>query len=232
MKNKDIKAATVKSTDDTGNFRSAVVEALGKSQKVQAFSPYGLCSNPPDDSLAIAFNILGIAANTVAIIDDPKNRKKGLAKGEVAIVNYLTGTFIYLKENGGIDVEIEQGPFVNITPDGTINLNNASGSIVTMSPSGGVTVSAVSTTINSTTTDIISSVTNLTSSTSINLTAPLVTITAPIINTAGLFTNNGAIVATDFSTATIASLNAHGHAPGTLKDAESRSLTGKSGVPS
>ena len=218
MKNKDIKAATVKSTDDTGNFRSAVIEALGKSQKVQAFSPYGLCSNPPDDSLAIAFNILGIAANTVAIIDDPKNRKKGLAKGEVAIVNYLTGTFLYLKEDGGVDIETEEGSKIQILPTGVVNVVGTT-SLTFSAPTIDFTAT---TAINMTAPTI-----NITGATAVNIiSSTIINLTSLILASTGIFT------ASDFATAIIASLNAHGHAPGTLKDAESRSLTGKSGVPS
>jgi len=117
----DTKAATVISTDDTGNFRSAIVEALGKAQKVQAITPYGLCNNPPDNSLAIALNINGIAANTVAMIDDPKNRKKNLAKGEVVLYNYLTESYIYLKEDGTIEISGEQSS-ISVNPDGTIEV--------------------------------------------------------------------------------------------------------------
>lgn len=118
----DIKGANVVSTDDTQNFRYAILGTLGKSQKSQAFSPYGLCTNPPDNSLGIALNMQGIASNTVVFIDDPKNRKKDLNKGEVAIYNYLTQAIVYVKNNGGIDIETTSGSKIQLLPDGTIEI--------------------------------------------------------------------------------------------------------------
>jgi len=119
----DIKSATVESIDDAQNIRFAFIKTLGNPlQKTQAFSPYGLCSNPPDGSLSISLNMQGIASNTVSFIDDPKNRKKGLLKGEVAIVNYLTGATVYVKQDGGIDIESPSGCRIKLLPDGTIEM--------------------------------------------------------------------------------------------------------------
>lgn len=135
----DVKGASVVSTDDTQWFRYAVLETLGKAQKSQAFSPYGLCTNPPDGSLGIAFNIQGIASNTVVFIDDPKNRKKGLNKGEVAIVNYLTGAFVFVKSDGGIDIENSKGAKIKLLPDGTIEMTGYTKIIGDLEVTGKVT---------------------------------------------------------------------------------------------
>lgn len=120
------KSATVLSIDDTGNFRTAIIRAIGKAQKVQVVSPYGLCSNPSDESLAIAFNLQNVAANTIAIIDDPKNRKKNLAKGEVALYNYESQSFVYLKEDNSIEIESASGANIKLTASGDIELNGSS----------------------------------------------------------------------------------------------------------
>lgn len=122
----DTKAATVILIDDTGNFQRAAISSLGKEQKVMVLTPYGLCSNPSDESLAIAFNINGVAANTVAMIDDPKNRKKNLAKGEVALYNYETESVVYLKEDNSIEVESASGAKITLTATGNIELNGNS----------------------------------------------------------------------------------------------------------
>lgn len=210
------KAGTVTMTDDSGNYRNAMISSLGKNQKCQVLSPYGLCSNPPDNSLAALFNLQGIAANTIAIVDDPKNRKKNLAKGEVALYNYTSGSLIHLKE------------------DGTVIIDNNSGSIVTLSPSGVVNIEASTTNITSTTAVNIEAPTvTITGATSLDLvSSTAINLTAPVINTNGVFTNIGLLTATDFKTGTIDSINAHGHAPGTFVDAEARPITGKSGAPS
>ena len=204
----DTKAMSGTSTDDSGDFRQGEFTALGTTQKCQILSPYGLCTNPPDESLALAFNIQGIAANKIVIVDDPKNRKRDLAKGEVALYNYATRSLIYLKEDGGIDIEIEQGSTVQILPDGTIDLDNASGSVVTLSPSGVITTNAVTT--------------NITSSSAINL-------TAPAINIKGDVNVTGVLAATDLATDTISSLSDHTHTPGSY-NISGTPVTGVSGV--
>jgi phage gp45-like len=122
----DTKAGTVILIDDTGNFQRAAISSLGKEQKVMVLTPYGLCTNPSDDSLAIAMNINGVAANTVAIIDDPKNRKKNLAKGEVALYNYETESVVYLKEDNSIEIESASGAKITLTASGDIELNGNS----------------------------------------------------------------------------------------------------------
>lgn len=84
---------------------------------------------------------------------------------------------------------------------------------------------------------------DMTADTVINLTAPTINITADtalnlisstIINLTSVVISalTGTITAADFATATINSLNAHGHAPGTFQDAEERPISGKSGAPS
>lgn len=118
----DTKGASLKSIDDSGNFRRAIISALGADQPALAFTPYGICSNPPVGSLAISTNIQGIASNTVVFLDDPKNRKKGLSEGEIAIVNYLTGAFVFVKSDGGIDIESPGGAKIQLLSNGTISI--------------------------------------------------------------------------------------------------------------
>ncbi len=117
------KGMSVLSIDDTGKFRSCILSASGYTQRCQALSPYGLCTNPPDNSLAVAFNLQNIASNTVALIDDPENRKKGLEKGEVALYNYVTGSVVYLKSDNSIEIESSGGAKITMASDGTIQLN-------------------------------------------------------------------------------------------------------------
>lgn len=214
----NVKAGSVAMTDDTGDFRRAMISALGKTQKCQAFSPYGLCSNPPDESMAVLLNMQGIASNTVALIDDPKNRKKNLAKGEVALYNYVTGSFLYLRADGAIVGEITGGSKIEILPDGNTNIS-ATTALSFEAPTINFTGAAE---INMTAPTI-----NITGATAVNI------ISSTIINlTSAILASTGVLTASDFATSIIASLNAHGHAPGTFVDAEARPITGKSGVPS
>lgn len=81
----------------------------------------------------------------------------------------------------------------------------------------------------------------MTAATSISMTAPTINITgatavnivsSTIINlTSLILASTGVLTALDFATAIIASLNAHGHVPGTFA-AGGDAVTGKSGVPS
>ena len=52
-------------------------------------------------SRCIRFAGLRFAA---AIVDDPKNRFKNLAKGEVCVGNYLTGANVVFRANGDIEI--------------------------------------------------------------------------------------------------------------------------------
>ncbi len=122
----DIKGATVTMTDDTQNYLTAMIKFLNSTQKAQILTPYGFCCNPPDNSLAISLNIQGIASNKVCFVDDPKNRKKNLSKGEVAIVNYSTNACVYIKEDETIDIETPSGSKITMQSDGTIELNGDS----------------------------------------------------------------------------------------------------------
>jgi len=75
--------------------------------------------------------------------------------------------------------------------------------------------------------DITASIVNITGATAVNI------ISSTIINlTSLILSSTGVLTASDFATSIISSLNAHGHAPGTFVDAESRPITGKSGAPS
>jgi len=118
----DLKGMRVDMVDDTQDYRYATVSGNGITQRCQLFTPYGLCANPPDKSLGITFNIQGIASNKIVLVDDPKNRKKNLSKGEVALVDYLTGNMVYLRENGQIDIETASGSKIELLSDGTIKL--------------------------------------------------------------------------------------------------------------
>jgi phage gp45-like len=111
-------------------------------------SPYGLIHRPPDNSLALIMAQNGQTSNPIAIVDDPNNRTlKELAVGEVALSNYNTGTYLYMKEDntaelvtdtltiktGGTTVTITDGQVTidatnttltgNLQVDGTINSN-------------------------------------------------------------------------------------------------------------
>lgn len=106
--------------DDLGQFNRTQVSYLGKTKKVTVFMPYGLDANLPANSLVLLFNVMGQEENIVGIGTDPANRFKGLAPGEVAVGSPKTGSKIYFKANGDIDVE----------SDGVVTLNGNSEPLV------------------------------------------------------------------------------------------------------
>jgi phage gp45-like len=98
----------------------------GRMDKITSFtrmSIYGICSNPPVGSHILLMNSQGRESVKFGFINDFLNRKKNLKEGEVALVNTKTGTSIYLKENGEIDI-------LNATAINFIGTVNITGDII------------------------------------------------------------------------------------------------------
>lgn len=125
------KIARLLSCDDSADLRFASVSFLGKTQKVMLFTPYGLMSKPPADSLALIWSQQAQESNGIGMADDPRNRTlKNLAAGEVALGNYTTGHYIYFDENGlctilADDINIVAANDITMTAE-NITLNAAS----------------------------------------------------------------------------------------------------------
>jgi phage gp45-like len=99
------KIAKLLSVDDSDNLRFGMISTLGKNQKILIFSPYGLMHSPPADSMVLMWSQQGRESNGIGIADDPKNRTlKDLAEGEVALGNYLTGSYILFDQQGGCQI--------------------------------------------------------------------------------------------------------------------------------
>lgn len=115
------KIAKVLSVDDSGDFQYANVSFLGKTQKIMVFTPYGLISNPPANSLGLIWSQQGQESNGIGMADDPKTRPlKDLKEGESALVNHVTGDYVYLKENGDLKAIVSGN--VEITASGNATL--------------------------------------------------------------------------------------------------------------
>jgi len=70
--------------------------------------------------MGLVFLMRGNESNSIVIADDPKNRVKNLAEGEVGIANYQTGTHFIMKENGDWDIQVNGN--VNLTATGDANI--------------------------------------------------------------------------------------------------------------
>lgn len=117
-------------TDDSSDYPKGQADYNGKTTEFMRYSPYGLCSNPPKGSWVLLLASQAQSALKIGFISDVLNRKKGLKKGEVALFNTKTGAFVFLKEGGGIDIDVSSSPgaIVNLitsggTPAGVVNGN-------------------------------------------------------------------------------------------------------------
>ena len=135
------KMAKVIGSDDSVNLRDGWFSYEGKSdtnpQKGTLFTPYGVMHNPPAGSIAMLFAQNGLESNAIGIADDPKNRTlKNLSEGEVAVGNYVTGSYVYFKENG--DVLVNSVANTQVIVSGSASLT--AGGDVTVISGGDVSV--------------------------------------------------------------------------------------------
>jgi len=106
---------------DNTVFPIAQVSYLGKTSDVELISPYGLCSNPPEGSLVIMFNLQGQEESKAGIANLVEKRFANLKPGEVVVGNYLTGSFVKFSENG--DITVDAGSNVCNIIAKTLNIN-------------------------------------------------------------------------------------------------------------
>lgn len=99
--------------DDSEDYNRTQVSYLGKTKKVTVIMPYGIDANIPKDSLLILFNIMGQEENMVAFGNDQSIRFKNLEEGEVVVGNPKTGSKVYFKANGDIEI-VSSTTIVNI----------------------------------------------------------------------------------------------------------------------
>lgn len=131
------KVAKVLSVDDSGDYQFANVSFLGKTQKVMLFTPYGLVSKPPVGSMGLLWSQQGQESNGIGMADDPKTRPlKDLNDGESALVNHITGDYIYLKENGDIAVSCSGNLVANVAGDATLTAVNVEITSTTLTHNG------------------------------------------------------------------------------------------------
>jgi phage gp45-like len=107
-------------SDDSANYPTAKVSYLEKETTVEHLTPYGIYSNPPENSIGVVFLIAADEDNRFAIVNRPDIRFKNLKKGEVAVGNPLTLSHIKFDENG--DITIIGKNNLNVTIEGNVNV--------------------------------------------------------------------------------------------------------------
>lgn len=124
-----LKYGFLDSADDSSALRSGTASWLGRDgQPIQLASLYGLIHNPPAGSQVLLLPQNGQESNSIGLADHPEIRPiRDLLPGEVAVVNYLTGSHVIFKENGDIIVNTDTSVVVNcrtaqITADSHIGM--------------------------------------------------------------------------------------------------------------
>ncbi len=83
----------------------------GKVADAEIISPYGLHANlsAQDDTLCVLWTIEGHEDYRVAMGYTPTLRPKGLAEGEVVLYHPLTQSRVHFRNNGDVDIQINDG---------------------------------------------------------------------------------------------------------------------------
>lgn len=90
--------------DDSQLYPQGQYTNNGISGKFTRMSVYGVCSSPPKGAHILLINAQGQESVKFGFVNDFINRKKNLKEGEVALFNSVSGTFIFLKEDGSIEI--------------------------------------------------------------------------------------------------------------------------------
>ena len=93
-----IKIALLKSLTDGEVYQVGTFEYMGVEQKAVMYSPYGLYSNPPNDTPAVLMQVGGSESRQVAFISDPTQRPTqekgdvGLRADDMSVLLHTDGT--------------------------------------------------------------------------------------------------------------------------------------------
>lgn len=153
-------------SSDISEYPQAQVTSNGKATLTTRSSTYGICANPPKDSHVLMLQSQGQESTKFGIFNDFLRRKKGLAEGECALYNTLTGAIVYMKADGSIAIESDTSidaaaPVINIDADTEVNVTaptiNANATTVNVIASSEVNVTAPEVNVTASTKAIIDS---------------------------------------------------------------------------
>ncbi len=132
MNKRPIKRAVIdKPGADDGEYPVTQISYLDKTGNAEVIHPYGMGSNPPNDSLCILFLVNNEDENRAVIATRPDLRPKNLKPGEAYFGNLVTGSIVIAKENGDWDVTIKGDLNINITGDANITATGDANVIAT-----------------------------------------------------------------------------------------------------
>lgn len=113
--------ALVDTVDDTTKIQLVKISGLADEvqDKIERVQNFGFTSNPPSGSESLIACIGGNRDHTVVIASDSSEfRKKNLKPGECAVYD-KNGNYIYLKENGSVEITASGGVMI----DGDVEIN-------------------------------------------------------------------------------------------------------------
>lgn len=113
-----------KVSDDSEVYATAQAEYNGKTTSYTRLSPYGLDTNPPKGTWVLFLSSEAQEAVKFGVAHDFLKRFKNLKEGEVALYNTLSKSFIFLKENGDIEVDAKNDLIANVVNDMTATIGN------------------------------------------------------------------------------------------------------------
>ncbi len=120
------------------------------------FSPYGISSHPPLDSLVVLLSPDGRPDDPVALIANPLGRFKDLEEGEVQAGNDLTGSFVKFRADKGVEWFVaEDGDLVVTLTGGDASIDVTGNIDVTATGNVNITAPTVAITGNLTVTGTI-----------------------------------------------------------------------------
>ena len=165
---------TLAGTDDSA-FPIQQVSYQGKAANVEVVFPYGIHANLlTTKTYCMLFAINNEEENRTVMGHTPSLRPRGLAEGEVVFYHPVTGSQIYFRNNGDIDITINDGSDdasggnANITITKDLNITVSGDTAITIDGDASVSVGgnadidvAGNTTLDTAQFDINSALTNI-----------------------------------------------------------------------
>lgn len=115
----------------------------GKIANYVRILPYGLSSVEPQGYFVLLFNSQGQEAVKYGIPSAMGNRKKNLKPGEVALFNSKTGVYVFIKEDGTVEINADTLIDGNLHITGNLQVDGNAQIGGTLAVSGPTTAGAV-----------------------------------------------------------------------------------------
>jgi phage gp45-like len=109
-------------TDDSHAYPRGQATYNDKTTEFVRYVPYGLFSNPPENSHVLLLGSQGQESTKFGLISDYINRKKDVKEGECGLYDTLTGNLVHLKENGDIEIDCKNNLVASVAGDATMEV--------------------------------------------------------------------------------------------------------------